>query len=106
MTVLSPQRSARLAGVLYLAIIVLGLFGEMFVRARLVVPGDPAAACCDRYAVHRALAARGVRQERCERYALPDADGGGTDQAYADPSERFQNSYGSPDYSCGEISFQ
>ena len=43
MTVLSPQRSARLAGVLYLAIIVLGLFGEMFVRARLVVPGDPAA---------------------------------------------------------------
>jgi hypothetical protein len=33
----------RLAGVLYLAIIVLGLFGEVFVRGRLVVSGNPAA---------------------------------------------------------------
>lgn len=39
----SPQRYARLAGVLYLAIIVLGLFGELFVRATLVVPGDATA---------------------------------------------------------------
>lgn len=39
----SPQRYARIAGVLYLAIIVLGAFGEMFVRGTLTVSGDPAA---------------------------------------------------------------
>jgi hypothetical protein len=39
----SPQFYLRLAGLLYLAIIVLGLFGELFVRARLVVSGNPAA---------------------------------------------------------------
>lgn len=39
----SPQRSARLAGVLYLAIILLGLFGEAGVRGALVVSGDAAA---------------------------------------------------------------
>ena len=39
----SPQRGARLAGVLYLAIILLGLFGELVVRGTLVVPGDAAA---------------------------------------------------------------
>jgi len=39
----SPQRYARLAGVLYLAIILLGLFGEVFVRGTLVAPGDAAA---------------------------------------------------------------
>ena len=39
----SPQPYLRIAGVFYLAIIVLGLFGEMFVRAKLVVSGDPAA---------------------------------------------------------------
>ncbi|WP_422310114.1 DUF4386 domain-containing protein [Geothrix sp.] len=33
----------RVAGVFYLAIILLGLFGEMFVRAKLVVSGNPAA---------------------------------------------------------------
>jgi hypothetical protein len=38
-----PKRQARLAGVLYLAIIGLGLFGEMVVRGSLVVPGDAAA---------------------------------------------------------------
>lgn len=36
-------RLARLGGLLYLAIIVLGLFGEAFVRNTLVVPGDAAA---------------------------------------------------------------
>lgn len=35
-----PQRYARIAGVLYLAIILLGLFGEVVVRGQLVVPGD------------------------------------------------------------------
>ncbi|HEY0855571.1 MAG TPA: DUF4386 domain-containing protein [Albitalea sp.] len=39
----SPQRCARLAGALYLVIIALGLFGEVFVRGTLVVPGDAAA---------------------------------------------------------------
>ncbi|CAN5157797.1 DUF4386 domain-containing protein [soil metagenome] len=38
-----PQRYARIAGVLYLAIIILGAFGEMFVRGALVVSGDPGA---------------------------------------------------------------
>ena len=33
----------RIAGVFYLAIIMLGIFGEAFVRAKLVVSGDPAA---------------------------------------------------------------
>jgi hypothetical protein len=35
-----PQRDARIAGVIYLAIILLGIFGEMVVRGALVVPGD------------------------------------------------------------------
>ena len=39
----SPQRWARLAGLLYLAIILLGLFGEVYVRGTLVVSGNPAA---------------------------------------------------------------
>ena len=39
----SPQFYARLCGVLYLAIILLGLFGELFVRGTLVVSGDAAA---------------------------------------------------------------
>ena len=39
----SPQRYARTGGVLYLAIIVLGLFGEVFVRGTLVVSGDATA---------------------------------------------------------------
>lgn len=42
-TTRSPQLYARLGGVLYLAIIVLGMFGEMFVRGSLVVSGDAAA---------------------------------------------------------------
>lgn len=39
----SPQRYARIGGVLYLAIIALGLFGEAFVRGTLVVSGDATA---------------------------------------------------------------
>lgn len=39
----SPQRYVRIGGVLYLAIIVLGIFGEMFVRGALVMPGDATA---------------------------------------------------------------
>ena len=38
-----PDKSARIAGWLYLAIILLGAFGEVAVRGSLVVSGDPAA---------------------------------------------------------------
>ncbi|QGX41674.1 DUF4386 domain-containing protein [Permianibacter aggregans] len=40
---LSPQPYLRVAGILYLAIILLGLFGEGFVRSTLIVPGDAGA---------------------------------------------------------------
>jgi Domain of unknown function (DUF4386) len=39
----SAQTYARIGGILYLIIIVVGLFGEAFVRNRLIVPGDAAA---------------------------------------------------------------
>jgi hypothetical protein len=39
----SPQLYARGGGVLYLVIILCGLFGELFVRGKLVVAGDAAA---------------------------------------------------------------
>jgi len=40
---ISPQVYARTGGALYLIIIGLGIFGEAFVRNRIVVSGDPAA---------------------------------------------------------------
>ncbi|MFN0150145.1 MAG: DUF4386 domain-containing protein [bacterium] len=40
---MSPQHYARLCGVLYLYIIVAGMFAELFVRSRLIVPTDAAA---------------------------------------------------------------
>ena len=39
----SPRVLSRIGGVLYLIIIVIGLFGEAFVRDRLIVSGDAAA---------------------------------------------------------------
>lgn len=39
----SPRLKARIAGVLYLIVISGGIFAEIFVRGRLIVPGDPAA---------------------------------------------------------------
>src|SRR5439155_20085885 len=39
----SPQLYARIGGVLYLIIIVVGLFGEAFVRDRIIVSGDATA---------------------------------------------------------------
>jgi hypothetical protein len=39
----SPRALSRIGGVLYLIIIVLGLFGEAFVRSKIVVSGDAAA---------------------------------------------------------------
>jgi len=43
MHVTSPRRYARFAGLLYLLIIATGIFGELFIRASMVVPGDAAA---------------------------------------------------------------
>lgn len=40
---ISPMTWARIGGVLYLAIIAIGLFGEAFVRNGLMVSGDPSA---------------------------------------------------------------
>ncbi len=40
---MSPKAYARIGGILYLIIIVLGLFGELSIRERLIVSGDPAA---------------------------------------------------------------
>lgn len=37
---MSPQTYARIGGALYLVIIALGLFGESFIRDRLIVSGD------------------------------------------------------------------
>jgi hypothetical protein len=42
-SVTAPQTYARVAGVLYLIIIVLAIFGEVFVRGSLIVSGDPTA---------------------------------------------------------------
>ena len=39
----SPQAYARVGGVLYLIIIVLGIFGELFIRSGRIVPGDATA---------------------------------------------------------------
>lgn len=39
----SVKTTARIGGVLYLVIIVAGLFGETFVRNKLMVPGDATA---------------------------------------------------------------
>jgi len=39
----SPRVLSRIGGVLYLIIIVFGAFGEMFVRGKLIVWGDPTA---------------------------------------------------------------
>jgi hypothetical protein len=37
------RQCARIAGALYLFIVVMGIYAEMFVRSALIVPGDPAA---------------------------------------------------------------
>src|SRR4030095_13565807 len=39
----SPQRYARVGGIVYLIIMVVALFAEVFVRGSLIVPRDPAA---------------------------------------------------------------
>ncbi len=42
-TKLSPLRYARVAGLLYLLIIITGAIGQIFIRGSLIVPGDAAA---------------------------------------------------------------
>ena len=58
----SPRALARLGGALYLVIIVIGLFGEGFVRERLIVAGDAAATAANLRA-HEALWRSGVAAE-------------------------------------------
>jgi hypothetical protein len=41
-TDMSPRKAARVAGLGYLIIIILGIFAELFVRSKLIVPGDAA----------------------------------------------------------------
>jgi len=55
----SPQLYARIGGALYLVIIVLGLFGEVFVRDRVMVSGDATAT------------ATNIRLRRCGASILP-----------------------------------
>jgi hypothetical protein len=40
---MNPKKTARIAGLLFLIVFVLGVFGELFVRQSLIVPGDAAA---------------------------------------------------------------
>src|SRR5689334_10641261 len=42
-TSISPRRTARVAGLLYLIVMVLAMFAEAFVRGPLIVSGDAAA---------------------------------------------------------------
>ena len=42
MFISSPKRQARLAGALYLVVILAGMFAEVFIRPKILVAGDPA----------------------------------------------------------------
>ena len=50
----SPKRQARIAGVLYLVVILAGMFAEVFVRPKIFVPSD-AAATAQNLAAHAPL---------------------------------------------------
>ncbi len=58
----SPRALARIGGALYLVIIAIGLWGEVFVRGRIVVPGDAAATAANLRA-HEALWRTGIAAE-------------------------------------------
>jgi len=58
----SPRALARLGGLLYLIIIVIGLVGEIFIRGRIVVPGD-ATATADNLRLHESLWRFGIAAE-------------------------------------------
>lgn len=55
----APRTYARLAGALYLIIIAVGVFAEMFVRERLIVESDAAATAVN-IAAHRSLLRLGI----------------------------------------------
>jgi hypothetical protein len=59
---ISPQLLARLGGVLYLAIIAIGIFAEMFVRGRILVAGDAMATAAN-LAMNEALWRWGIAAE-------------------------------------------
>ena len=58
----SPQMLARLGGVLYLAIIAIGLFAVVFVRGRILVAGDAVATAAN-LRMHEALWRWGIAAE-------------------------------------------
>lgn len=58
----SPQQLARLGGFLYLAIIAIGLFAELFVRRRILVAGDAMATAAN-LRMHEALWRWGIAAE-------------------------------------------
>ncbi len=58
----SPQLLARLGGVLYLAIIAIGLFAEVFVRGRILVAGDAMATAAN-LRMHETLWRWGIAAE-------------------------------------------
>lgn len=65
----SPQAYARAGGVLYLVIVAAGLFGELFARGRVVVPGDAAttaARIADNLPLFRAGIAGDVVMHMCD----------------------------------------
>ena len=59
---ISPQTLARLGGVLYLAIIAIGLFAQIIVRDRILVAGDAMATAANLRA-HEALWRWGIAAE-------------------------------------------
>ena len=59
---MNPNKTARIAGVLYLLLIPLGVFGIIYTPSTLVVPGDAAA-----------TASKGVNVEQWEKRALESA---------------------------------
>jgi hypothetical protein len=66
----SPQRYARMAGALYLIVIVAGAFAELFVRQRLVVPQD-AAATANNILAHEQLFRRGFAADLIALLCVP-----------------------------------
>jgi hypothetical protein len=61
---ISPRTLSSIGGVLYLFIIVLGLFEEAFVRSRIIVSGDAATTAARARAPFRRLLAKGVNVEK------------------------------------------
>jgi len=50
------MKYARVGGALYLIIIIAGIFGGLFVRGKLVVPGDVATTASKHYSITNAVA--------------------------------------------------